>query len=227
LGTRRSRENLLTLVGRLYELGFEFWSGDEHFLLTEMEVAEPWSAIWSRDTSDVGVQILECTPDTPRVLPLSLRVWLSEVGGRVQFEGRHPVVCPYLGNPGPPLIYTDPFSIIPAFDPTAMPLVEFGTDTEDEPADILIMSWADQEKSMYWSKKFWAEKRRSEDLPQDYDITCPNGAIDAKIEGIWYETTFVGYIRKNFQWGGFPGWERYPNRPEKELQFLREGLLPI
>ncbi|MGA2597681.1 MAG: hypothetical protein ABSH09_11920 [Bryobacteraceae bacterium] len=80
---------------------------------------------------------------------------------------------------------------------------------------------------MYWSKKFWAEKRRSEDLPQDYEITCPNGAIDAKIEGIWYETTFVGYIRKNFQWGGFPGWERYPNRPEKELQFLREGLLPI
>jgi hypothetical protein len=45
---------------------------------------------------------------------------------------------------------------------------------------------------------------------------------------IWYAATFTGYVGKNFQWGGFPGWERYPaERPNEILEFLREGLLRV
>jgi hypothetical protein len=51
--------------------------------------------------------------------------------------------------------------------------------------------------------------------------------VDAKINGLWYDATFVGYVRKSFQWGGFPGWERYSDRPEKELALLWEGLVSI
>ena len=30
-----------------------------------------------------------------------------------------------------------------------------------------------------------------------------------------------------FAWGGFPGLERFEERPEKELAYLREGLLEL
>jgi hypothetical protein len=49
----------------------------------------------------------------------------------------------------------------------------------------------------------------------------------AVLQGEAHKLTFVEYLRLSFQWGGFPGWEKYENRPEKELAFLREGLLPI
>ena len=67
------------------------------------------------------------------------------------------------------------------------------------------------------------------DSPSDgeYSIEYPNAAADGNIDGLWYDATFVGYVRKNFEWGGFPGWERYSDRPEEELTLLRKGLLAI
>ena len=59
-----------------------------------------------------------------------------------------------------------------------------------------------------------------------YEMEVPNASADA-VFGDWHKTTFVNYLRIAFKWGGFPGWERYPNRPEKELAYLSEGLLPI
>jgi hypothetical protein len=64
--------------------------------------------------------------------------------------------------------------------------------------------------------------------PEDfYAVEIPNAAADAVLEGEAHKRTFVEYLRLSFQWGGFPGWENYENRPEKELAFLREGLLPL
>jgi hypothetical protein len=60
-----------------------------------------------------------------------------------------------------------------------------------------------------------------------YSVQLPNAAADAILEGEDHGITFVEYLRLSFRWGGFPGWEKYENRPEKELAFLREGLLPI
>lgn len=58
-------------------------------------------------------------------------------------------------------------------------------------------------------------------------MTLPNAAADALFEGERRHTTFVHYLCTVFRWGGFLGWKRYPDRPEQELAFLREGLLPI
>jgi len=41
--------------------------------------------------------------------------------------------------------------------------------------------------------------------------------------------TFIEYLRRSFEWGGFPGFANVPEelRPTEMLDYLREGLLPI
>ena len=58
-----------------------------------------------------------------------------------------------------------------------------------------------------------------------YAIRVPDWGADVKIrpDRLW----FVPYLREVFKWGGFPGWAHKDGRPEKELHYLREGLLPI
>ena len=49
-------------------------------------------------------------------------------------------------------------------------------------------------------------------------------------EAVWSDMTALGavdYLRIAFRWGGFPGWEGQQKRPEQELKFLTDGLLPI
>ena len=60
-----------------------------------------------------------------------------------------------------------------------------------------------------------------------YSVRIPNSAADASLEGEAHKITFVEYLRLSFRWGGFPGWEKYDDRPQKELDFLREGMLPL
>ncbi len=60
-----------------------------------------------------------------------------------------------------------------------------------------------------------------------YDIRLPEPAADAPLLNEDHRTTFVNYLRISFQWAGFPGLERYKDRDEKLLAFLKEGLLPI
>jgi len=60
-----------------------------------------------------------------------------------------------------------------------------------------------------------------------YSMRVPNGACDAVLEGEPRGKTLVEYLRLSFRWGGFPGWEKYKDRPERELAFLRNGLLAI
>ena len=86
-----------------------------------------------------------------------------------------------------------------------------------EPMECLIsMSAADK-----------ALRALDEEAEGGYHFTIPNGAADAVLESEPHNLTFVEYLRLSFQWGGFPGWEKYQNRPENELALLREGLLPI
>lgn len=58
-------------------------------------------------------------------------------------------------------------------------------------------------------------------------IEIPNGSADSVLVGEPEGRTLVEYLRRSFQWGGFPGWESQKSRPKKELALLREGLLPI
>jgi hypothetical protein len=64
-------------------------------------------------------------------------------------------------------------------------------------------------------------------LPSEYRITIPNPSADWLVENEWRATYFVNYLRKAFEWAGFPGWERDPNPPVEVISKLTEGLTPI
>jgi hypothetical protein len=61
----------------------------------------------------------------------------------------------------------------------------------------------------------------------DYEITLPCDAADAALLGTSSGTTFIGYLRSCFRWGGFPNWGQWSERPERDLEILQQGLLPI
>lgn len=64
-------------------------------------------------------------------------------------------------------------------------------------------------------------------IDEGYSIAVPNASADAVLTGERHNTTFVGYLRHAFRWGGFPGWDRYKNFPLDEIAALTEGLLPL
>jgi hypothetical protein len=66
-----------------------------------------------------------------------------------------------------------------------------------------------------------------EQLDYGYSVTLPDAAADAPLKAEPRKTTFVGYLRNAFSWGGFPGWEAQKDRPETELAKLCDGLLPL
>ncbi len=60
-----------------------------------------------------------------------------------------------------------------------------------------------------------------------YNIILPNPEADAELNAEPHKTTFVNYLRICCRWGGFPGWSRMETRPDADLAYLIEGLLPI
>jgi hypothetical protein len=62
-----------------------------------------------------------------------------------------------------------------------------------------------------------------------YEILVPNLAVDSILKNEWHNSTFLNYLRIAFRWGGFPGFERYPEqlRPGEAIAFLTDGLLPF
>jgi hypothetical protein len=58
-------------------------------------------------------------------------------------------------------------------------------------------------------------------------IKIPDPAADGSVLGLHNQPAFVEFLREAFAWGGFPGWQRTSQRPQKELDYLREGLLPL
>jgi len=66
-----------------------------------------------------------------------------------------------------------------------------------------------------------------EQIEEGYSMAVPNASADAVLAGERHNTTFVGYLRYAFKWGGFPGWDRYRNVPADDIAALIEGLLPL
>lgn len=58
-----------------------------------------------------------------------------------------------------------------------------------------------------------------------YDIMLPNARADAFLHGA--DLHFVAYLRKSFEWAGFPMLADYPERDEALITMLKEGLEPI
>jgi hypothetical protein len=59
-----------------------------------------------------------------------------------------------------------------------------------------------------------------------YYVALPDPGADFTVLGVTGKPTFVEYLRRTFECGGFPGWFDQKERPA-ELAKLSEGLLPI
>jgi hypothetical protein len=149
-------------------------------------------------------------------LPLSLRAWIEEVG-EVNLAGAHPRLCFWEG-PGFGGIYADPLMVAP-------PIWEIEAWHEEGEASgsrerlDMVLGWDAKAKARLVVE--------DEQLDYGYSMALPDAAVDAPLAGAPHGTTFVNYLRAAFRWGGFPGWAEHPERPDKELSVLTEGLLPI
>jgi hypothetical protein len=149
-------------------------------------------------------------------VPLALQAWIEEVGS-VNLAGAHPRLC-FWADENFAGVYADPLMIMPDL----FEMNEWGTQREAgddlNPLDA-VLGWDAVAKA-----RLVLENRQ---LDYGYTVTLPNAAADAALKGERHNTTFVNYLRIVLRCGGFPGWEQHKNRPEKELKFLTEGLLPV
>jgi hypothetical protein len=218
---RKSLEQMRDFVG---SLAAQF---DQASLAAQAaERAKPKSAV-SNHLEDTGVFL---PPDASEAktlaklerkklfLPLSLRAWMEMVG-RIDLNGSHPALS-FLSGADFPNIHADPLMVIPTAEWVADELEawqEAGSDEEDK--HELFISFLDADKT--------ALNAAEEQAGEGYGIQIPDAAADARLLNERHEAGFVDYLRLAFRYGGFPGWERYDKRPEKELAFLTNGLLPI
>jgi len=204
---RRAAHNVNLLVERLAKLGYRFNPPPAH----GME-----SVNWPCTKEER--QLLQACDRKRLWIPLSLRAFLEEVGW-VDLVGTHPALNP-LNDSGEPLFHTDPLQLSPGCEWDLQAVFEewSGASPEErEPAGWQLGSSAEGKSD-----------ELMDELPEDlYSIQLPNAAADAPLEGEVHKISFVEYLRLSFQRGGFPGWENYEHRPEKELASLREGLLPL
>jgi len=152
------------------------------------------------------------------ILPLSLKAW-AEAVGNVNLSGAHPTLC-FWRDENFPGVLADPLMISlddlmfqgeewldshREGDATSQIDVMLGYDANTK-ADLAVVD---------------------EQIDGGYDIRLPAANADAVLRNEPHQTHFVDCLRLAFRWGGFPGWENEKTRPEKELRFLSEGLLPI
>jgi hypothetical protein len=194
-------------------------------------------------SSTVADEIAEIEEWAGAPLPLSLRAW-CEIVGSVSLVGTHPTLSFQAGRQTP-MMFINPDSHrdapgkaaklraagikattvleSPAQPPLADPLEITCSLDQQEPYDMdedegfgrrLILGRDDELKADISG------------LGELYGIKIPSSGADALFED-WHKTSFLNYLRIAFQWGGFPGWDRYPQRPDKEIAYLREGLLPF
>ncbi len=149
-------------------------------------------------------------------LPLALRAWIEEVG-HVCLIGAHPTLSFFEGV-GFPGVYADPFMMLPDLYELEGWLEE-AKGSKEIPTLDAVVGWTAQAKARLGVA--------DEQLDYGYAISLPDPAADAPLKGERHGVSFVEYLRIVFRWGGFPGWEQQEKRPEEELGFLTDGLLPI
>ncbi len=207
---RRARQNVELLIQRLDKMEYRFWNGGKgsggkasnH--LKDKDVYLPPSPHEKQELAEFE--------RGGRVLPLSLRIWMEEVG-RVDLAGSHPALSFLVHEDGFPGIYADPLMVIPNAD-SLEDMLGLGGESEND----LFISYDASDKAAVGT---------DEQLDSDYWMDVPNLAADGLLKGYPHEITFVEYLRLSFRWGGFPGWKDQAHRPERELSVLTEGLLPL
>jgi hypothetical protein len=161
-------------------------------------------------------------------IPLSLKAW-CEIVGSVHLTGTHPTLSfcqppdgmlrfnralhpsdvADFSNTPKALSLSDPLDISPTFNM--------------DDADTFANSGTTRRIILGCNDKLKARVDNTGEPFYSLDVPSPATA-DAPFRD-WHDRNFVGFLRIAFDWGGFPGWERYTARPEKELAYLKEGLL--
>ncbi len=187
------------------------------------------------------------------LLPLSVRAWCESVG-MVNFTGSHPGLTETTTNDGEMLkLMSDPLAMLRRlqqqmvlnasasstrvmlgdplviwFDGIDADLVLDWMDDDEENEDLYVTNDDDGARvlSVALNASVPAAQKGGYTDHSRYAVRVPNGAADAILENTG--TTFVGYLRRSFAWGGFPGLESYPEKRDDALiAHLKEGLLPL
>ena len=162
-------------------------------------------AAYAEDKTETFLKQLEKSAKGP--IPLSLHAWYHHVG-HVSLMGSHPVLNPE-GKAIP-----DPLFVNSVAEISRSSVIGRQGDKI-----VLPVSLIDVRKAGLSTVGL--------NLPSEYRITIPNPSADWLVENEWRATYFVNYLRKAFEWAGFPGWERDPNPPVEVISKLTEGLTPI
>jgi hypothetical protein len=166
-------------------------------------------------------------------LPISLRAW-SEAVSHVSFLGSHPILNPSttMGF-GAGARYTEQdaaqmeqMGIRVTAEP---PAANDDLSTLPDPLVLLdvVAEVRDLRDPDCWDGDIFliAPDISKADLAP-CGIRLPDRSADL-VFGDWKKGFFVEYLRRVFAWGGFPGWERYPNPPMDLIRELTHGLQPI
>ena len=171
--------------------------------------ANPDAALLSPDPDvDLHIGFLEeSLGPVPRALASFYRVV-----GSVDFTGGHPE---WRG-----CAYPDPIVVGPVFDAVS------------EAVEFLEL----ESPQEYWGSEngifrvpvapdFYHKENVSGGMC--YGIEVPNVKDNPALLEEWHQTTFVGYLRVCFEWGGFPGLERAETNHTWPLAKLKERLAAI
>lgn len=147
-------------------------------------------------------------------LPLSLRSWYERVG-RVNLTGR----CGQWG-----VEYSDPLVVDAPFDYVLWEFEQWEQDrgTEWDPGPFTIDLAPDR-------------LQKANVSGGAYSMVLPNPGADGPFLSEPHHTTFVGYLRIAFRWGGAPGWDpststgemSAPGPPPEGLLEIARALTPL
>jgi hypothetical protein len=140
-------------------------------------------------------------------LPISLRQWYETVGS-VCLMGLHEALNPAEGPYSP-----DPLVIFPLRGAAESDCGDGLLDLDGETVDLALAPDA--------------QHKAHGTGGEPYSMKVPDLAADGLFQWGIPDTTFVEYLRRTFDWGGFPGWEHASERPEKEIAFLTENLFGL
>ncbi len=208
---RRALHNMQVLIGRLRKLNYDF-----ALQLPSPELPNPAGSEGHFPPPHNTAELLARLEEIAGPIPISLRVWWEKVGG-VRFMGLHPKLNPV--DPEPLGVEGDEVDEQRLADPLEVAGLE----------DVLRQV---QSGHGPWQIRLSPDDEFKALIPQSdeeagYMVQLPNPSADVPLLNEWHNTTFVGYLRHCFRWGGFPGWERYDKRPKALLAKLSKDLLLV
>ena len=205
----RVRRNVYTIASRLRTVGYNFAHPDYAYRLPQASVSDQ-------------VRQLENIVGS---IPMSLKLWYELVGS-VNLEGSHSSwpARTYAGTrkprAGERFVFTAPLEVM-----SLDKVIDYCTDYFDEDEGIPLCGDTSFRAGFAGGGYIYL-KRMKNNIDGRFGDTHSLNNYPLQIE---HSSLFVTYLRRSFEWGGFPGFANVPEelRPTEMLDYLREGLLPI